>query len=268
MGKGQRSRAAREQHAERGGGKTYPFDVDERTREQLGEGGLDELAATLWLKDCQTCGWELGTPRPSLVCTDMMVMCRATLHHSRCQTPQWIDSGPIISPTAELLSYDTQTFLMPGQVYGADGTPSHIETRPVFYVNPGLEMALLKRTDQGWRNEAAHGYEHFGLYRPTPGHAFDQVAEGVTARINGDDIEITMPFAHWTCGMNVPFREAVEDSGGILLALTSAARPSDMSNADDFIKPLHAGRVSLGWVRLDNTPSWTQDGTRTKGQAQ
>lgn len=59
MGKGKRTRTQRQQEEARAGA-SYPFEVDARTRQELGEQGLGVLAANLWPKDCQTCGWALG----------------------------------------------------------------------------------------------------------------------------------------------------------------------------------------------------------------
>jgi hypothetical protein len=42
----------------------YPFIVDTVTASTLGRDGLAVLAANLWPKDCQTCGWDLGGTSP------------------------------------------------------------------------------------------------------------------------------------------------------------------------------------------------------------
>lgn len=63
--------------------------TDKKTREKLGEAGLEDVYRNLWPRDCQSCGKPLGSAIPSLRINDLIVFGSADLHHPSCRAPEW-----------------------------------------------------------------------------------------------------------------------------------------------------------------------------------
>lgn len=229
----------------------YPFEVDDRTRQELGPDGLAELAANLWPRDCQTCGWALGNDRPTVRCQDMIAFTQVTLHHQRCQPAHWSEDTMIQATSAALVSYDVLSFMLPGQAFSANGTPVGRDDRPVFFVNPSLESLMLAKTETGWTNRLLETFHHVGLRPPGPEMSLGKPVPRATARLGVGELSVGLPpIELWSCGIDVPFREAVEDLDGVLLAVTSAMVPSQMNTLGEFIDLIKTERLALGWVQL------------------
>lgn len=253
MGKGSRARARRQQagiaglaHAD-----DYPLEVDARTRQELGQQGLAVLADNLWPKDCQSCGWAIGTECPTVLCQDLGAFAHITLHHRRCQPARWSDDMMMHTTGAELVSYDVLSFMLPGHAVTADGTPAGQDDRPVFFVNPNLESLMLTQTAAGWTNRQLDNLHHAGLHPPGPTMLLGKPVPKAAARLDIGELTVTLPPGQsWSCPINVPFREAVEDLGGVLLAVTSAMVPSQMAILGEFIDLVKTNRLALGWIQL------------------
>lgn len=151
---------------------------------------------------------------------------------------------------AELVSYDVLAFMLPGQVVSNDGTRRSQE-RPVFFVNPSLESLLLVNMDTGWANSLLKKLSNAGLSVPGSQGIPDRPLPVAAAQLGIGELTVTLsPGETWSCDTNVPFREAIEDLDGVLLAVTSAAVPSQLQTFDEFHELLHAGHVAMGWVPL------------------
>ncbi|WP_431879032.1 hypothetical protein [Amycolatopsis sacchari] len=250
MGKGKRLRNRRERPAA-AELPDYPFEVDARIRAELGPEGLAYLAENLWPKDCQTCGWPLGAERPTLVCQDMVMLAQVSLHHRRCREASWSETMVLHDSNAELVSYDVLAFMLPGQKRSAEGIRTR-DDRPVFFVNPSLETTTLTKMASGWRGTFLDRLQQTGLRPAGPDMFVDKPIPAAVAQLGIGDLTVTLPpGVRWSCGVNVPFREAVEDMGGVLLAATSAAMPTRMQRLGEFVDLLLAGKVVMGWVQLD-----------------
>lgn len=257
MGKGRRQRTRREQVAGSDLGssvavdESYPFEVDDLTRRKLGANGLAELADNLWAKDCQTCGWDLAGDRPTVHCQDMFTFTQVTLHHRRCQPARWSEDTLIQASNAALVSYDVLSFMLPGQAVSADGTTRSREDRPMFFVNPSLESLMLVEKGHGWTNLLPETFHHAGLRPPGPEMSLRDPIPRATAQLGVGEVSVNLsPIDLWSCGVDVAFREAVEDLGGVLLAVTSAMVPSRMNTLGEFIDLFSTNRIALGWVQL------------------
>ena len=68
--------------------------VDGQTRSRLSGTVLDEVLASLWPGDCQSCGQSLGIGPPALAVDELGVLTRASLHHSACRAPGWNGAHP------------------------------------------------------------------------------------------------------------------------------------------------------------------------------
>lgn len=252
MGKGKRGRARRRADSAPAVPRDFPFVVDATTARKLGPDGLDEVAQNLWAKDCQTCGWPLGEAAPALVVDDMVVMLSVHLHHPRCRSAQWAPYSSFRTSSAALVSYDIATFLMQGERRDQSGT-SATDDRPVFFVNPGLESVLLTQEDGRWSANLARSYRQLGFGVPFDDFVVDRPVEDVVARLDGSDVTIAFEEApvHWECSGDVPWREAVRDLGGVTVAITHAAIPSQPRTVAEFVELMRSGRIVMGWVRLE-----------------
>jgi hypothetical protein len=77
---------------------------DQKTRDKLGEAGLNEVVASLWAQDCQTCGHALSPEPPALCVDELGGYATAGLHHRRCRPPGWNDSSLIFTASGDVLS--------------------------------------------------------------------------------------------------------------------------------------------------------------------
>lgn len=218
----------------------YPFVVDHVTASTLGRDGLAVLAANLWPKDRQTCGWDLGGDKPTVSVSDMLAFCSASLHHARCRPPQWVTDG-FEFIKQELVSWTSQTLLL-------QGPPGTHSDRPVLLVNPWLEQVMIRRTSSGWRATTLEIYGQSGLRDLTP-------VPDITAHIDADTITVRLDDTGqtWNSECAGSIRQAVTEMGGIILALTTAFNPAELRELRQFLDLVEAGLVSLGWVALAGT---------------
>lgn len=225
----------------------YPFVVDTVTASELGRDGLAVLAANLWPKDCQTCGWALGADKPTVAVSDMIAFCSASLHHARCQPPRWITDGPVFTKQ-ELLSWTSQALLL-------QSSPGTHFDRPVLLVNPWLEQIMLKRMPGGWRANTLEIYGQSGL-RSTPEGLLDLTpVPDIIAHLDADTITVHLDDTGqtWSVESSGPIRQAVTELGGITLAVTTACNPANLREPRQFLDLVGAGQAALGWVALVGT---------------
>lgn len=225
----------------------YPFVVDTVTASTLGRDGLAVLAANLWPKDCQTCGWDLAGDKPTVTVSDMIVFCTASLHHARCRSPQWITDG-LGFTKQELVSWTSQTLLL-------QGPPGTHSDRPVLLVNPWLEQIMIKRTSDGWCATTLETYCQSGL-RSTPEGLLDltPVAD-ITAHLDADTITVRLDDTGqtWNGECSGSIRQTVTEMGGIILALTTAFNPAELRELRQVLDLVGTGQAALGWVALAGT---------------
>lgn len=242
MGKGKRIRRQRQ-----GTSARYPLVVDDRTARELGEQGLSELAANLWPKDCQSCGWDLGDDRPTVVVEDFVAFATVTLHHQRCRPAGWSETNFLLNSAAALVSYDVFAFLQTERA----STGREVQ-RPMFFLNPGLEQISLDRSPTGWRvNTVAH-WRRVGLRTPCKDLVVDAPVPGVGAVLSGDQLTVTLAITgqSWSVGATPPFEEAVRLTGGVMLAVSSAVVPSRTRTFGEFFDLMRTGQVTMGWISL------------------
>lgn len=242
MGKGRRLRQTRDSEAL---SPEYPFAVDVDTVSRLGTATLSELAANLWPRDCQTCGWSLGSARPGLCVDDMLMLASASLHHERCRAPQWHDG--FAGASAPLVSWDVYAWLQPERT----GSEQWLQ-RPIFALNPTLEQVLLTGGAGQWRLATVERFRQMGLGGASTLDLSTPVPD-MLARLEGADLTIALDDTGeaWSVGTSVPFREQVHDLGGVLLAISTAFVPSEMSGNSDLFEAMHRDQVAMGWIALD-----------------
>lgn len=244
MGKGKRLRQQRTVTAP----PQYPFIVDRRMARELGEAGLADLAANLWPKDCQTCGWELGADRPTVVVDDFLAFASAGLHHQRCQPTGWREPHSLSG--AALTSYDVHGFVVPALVTTTKGDEEALW--PVLMLNPSLEQVMLERTAGGWRVGTVTMWQRFGLRGAGNTARIDRPVPDMHADLDGDELTVTVIEAgqSWSVQCTTVMRETVRDLGGVLFAVTTALVPSELSTSAQLDDLARRGRVAMGWVAL------------------
>ncbi|WP_435643515.1 tetratricopeptide repeat protein [Streptomyces sp. H49] len=225
-------------------------------REKLGQQTLSSVCASLWPKDCQTCGKPLGESAPSLVVSDCLVFGFAELHHLQCRTPEWLDNPNYNK--SQNLSWASLAFMLPVGAAGDEvGTPC-------FLVNPGLELVYLAPDGAGGWEPAPldlfekHGFGYFGpefiIDEPvSSGHRslFDPYCV-----IRGSEIEVYESPAHtWSAPLDDEVLEAVRVKGGILAAIAAHIRPDlDLSYAA-LLQAMMQREVAVGWIPLSQDES-------------
>ncbi len=225
----------------------YPFVVDTVTASTLGQDGLTVLARNLWRQDCQTCGWALGTDKPSVIVSDLIAFASASLHHARCRSPQWITDMPTFT-TQDLMSWKAQSFLLQSPA------GSHTD-RPVLLVNPCLEQIMLERTPTGWRALTLETYARAGLRSAVEGLLDTTPVPDISADLDTDTITVRMDDTGqtWTVECVGPIRNAVTELGGITLAVTTAFNPADLRELGQFLDLVGTGETAMGWIALAGT---------------
>lgn len=138
--------------------------TDERTRSRLGGDGLDEMLASLWPGDCQSCGQSLGRQPPALLVDDLGVLTRASLHHSACRAPAWNDSSLITTSRAGLVTWRTVVLLLPFQAGGGEIRVAGL------LVNPSLEAVWLVRDGGTWHPSLGPGFATAGFHPRLEGY--------------------------------------------------------------------------------------------------
>ena len=220
------------------------LETDRTTRDRLGAAGLALVRASLWPKDCQTCGRPLGREAPALHVLELEEFVSATLHHPRCQRPEWSTGsmpGGVSQPNA---SWHARTILLP--------LPRG--PRPLLLVNPTLEVVYLERDGEDWRVEPHAAFAAAGLVPAGPGLVFDQPVAGAAADPrSAADTDLTVsfalpPFFRYAAPADPPMMRAALQLGGTLVAVTHATDPDTLTTAAQVDAALNDPRTLMGWT--------------------
>ncbi|MFE4420674.1 tetratricopeptide repeat protein [Streptomyces sp. NPDC056817] len=225
-------------------------------REKLGAHTLNSVCASLWPKDCQTCGQDLGELPPSLAVSDCLIFGFAELHHLQCRTPEW-RNNPNTNKSLNL-SWASRVFMLPvGASDDETGTPC-------FLVNPSFELVYLAPNGvSGWEAAPLNLFEKNGFGYFGPEFILDEpVSSGHRSLfdpycvIRGSEIEVYESPAHtWSAPLEVEVLEAVRAKGGVLVAIAAYIRPDlDMSYAG-LLQAMMQREVAVGWVPLSQDES-------------
>ena len=219
--------------------------IDERTRSRLGEDAMEEVLASLWPGDCQTCGQSLGSTPPVLLVDDLGILTKASLHHSACRAPAWNDSLVITTSSTELLTWRTVVLLLPFDIRGGEIRVAGL------LVNPGLEEVWLGRDGDGWHPRLAPGFAAAGLTPPTAGISIGIPASGLTGRLADGCLSTGIAdraetYQTWA---GAEIRAHARRDGGFLLIVTHAAHPAQLTPDGLDQAPGFAADLG-GWARL------------------
>ena len=206
--------------------------------------GLEEVFASLWLGDCQSCGQGLGSDTPSLVVDDLQAFTRATLHHRGCRAPEWNDSFTIRVSSSALVTWRTVVLLLPfedgGKVVRAAG----------LLVNPGLEEVRLARDNGRWHPRLEKSFASAGLTNPSHGIPIRNPAAGVTGHLSRTSLsaEVEGRSERYASEAEYEIRVAAAQLGGFLLIVTHAADPNQLT-PDNFMQALASPVTLVGWAQ-------------------
>jgi hypothetical protein len=222
--------------------------VDDRIREELGEDGLRLALASLWAADCQTCNRPLRGDVPALVVDDVMVFAVASLHHQRCRTSEWKDEGAIKVANSPTVSYTCLSLVL-------QGTAGKQDDRAALLVNPRLEMLLLNRSPLGqWKVDLGAEFHGAGLRNPGEGPLdLKTPLPAASAQLRGGQIVVTLdgpPPRQYAAGANTAFTKALNAHGGLVLFVTQALNPPQLSSMTQLAPVLAGDRTLGGWVTL------------------
>lgn len=220
--------------------------VNDKIREKLGEEALQHLLANLWPVDCQTCGRPLGDEPPSLLVEDMIAFGTATLHHPRCQAPEWNDGVLHTRPQDGLVSWRARVAMLP-VLHGQTPDP-----RPVLLVNPGLEMVMLQVDDQQRWHVAPHSsFTALGLRPPGAELLLDRPLPNIVGLIAPAALVVRFRSIAPNDGYDAPaeqtYRDRARELGGFLLGITHALDPNTLT-VQDLQQALVTSQIILGWV--------------------
>ncbi|MFF2537195.1 tetratricopeptide repeat protein [Streptomyces cyaneofuscatus] len=225
-------------------------------RERLGQQTLSSVCASLWPKDCQTCGLALGESAPSLVVSDCLVFGFAELHHLQCRTPEWSDNPN--HNKSQNLSWASLALMLPVGAAG-DGMGT-----PCLIVNPGFEQVYLAPNENGgWEPAPLDLFEKNGFGYFGPEFILDEpVSSGHRSLfdpycvIRGSEIEVYQSPAHtWTAPLDDEVLEAVKLKGGILAAIAAHIRPDLDLSYGALLQAMMQREVAVGWIPLSRDES-------------
>jgi hypothetical protein len=222
--------------------------VDDRIREQLGDDGVRLALASLWAVDCQTCNRPLRGDVPSLAVDDAIAFAIATLHHQRCRPSQWKDEGSINVANSPTVSYTSLSLVLQA-TEGSQGD------RAALVVNPRLEMLLLKRSPLGqWQVDVGAEFHAAGLRNPAESPLdLATPLPDARAQLRGGQVVVTLtgpPAQQYAAGANAAFTRVLTAHRGLVLFITQAVNPPQVSNMAQLAPVLTGDRSVGGWVAL------------------
>jgi len=219
--------------------------VDDATRRNLDVKVLYDVISCLWPQDCQSCGWSLGDEPCALVVNDGLVMAHASLHHTKCKSPQWNDSGVQYLSGAPLISWVVNSVAFPAR----DGNnPGDFIAGMVL--NPSLEQVSLRRVGGGkWELSAVHLFREMGFTSPRDG-----IYLGRPVPHSRVIITPTSWRAHLAGGLETyevnpspEMNKLARKQKGIFAIITQAANPSELT-LDVMNRVMASGHTVAGWV--------------------
>ncbi|MFI5736142.1 hypothetical protein ACIA49_38870 [Kribbella sp. NPDC051587] len=222
--------------------------VSPQVRDHLGP-SLEQVLASLWPGDCQTCNQPMPGRRPALSIDEISDFAMATLHHDNCRPSDWNTDRPIPIGTAAMVTNHTWCALVP-VVTGDDGQE---QIKPYVLINPTLELIYLTRSPLGqWRVEPHFALEGTG-FAPPP-FTSTTPAAGATATLQATELTISLaggalgPFA---VTLSDRARELVEADRGATVVITHAIDPHELTDPVQLGPVLRGDRTVMAYVRID-----------------
>jgi hypothetical protein len=221
--------------------------VDDVTQSNLDANVLDDLISCLWPQDCQTCGWSLGDEPCALVVDDKIVIAHASLHHSKCKSPRWNDSGFFQYSRAPLVSWVVNGIVFP---VGDGSNQSHSVAGMVL--NPSLEMVSLHRSGGAkWGLTTVHLFREMGFVPPREGIYLGRPVPDSSVIITPTSwrVHLAGGLETYEVSPEPEMNRLAVRRKGIFAVITQAADPSQL-NLDLMNKVMASSHTVAGWVPL------------------
>lgn len=201
-------------------------EVHDRITEHFGRATVDDVLASLWEEDCQSCGRSIVGQRKALVVDDAISYHLAALHHLQCRPSELVDRGAI------LLS-STPTTTWASNIVAARSSTGQL--MPMLVVNPALERVFIHPEGRGW-TVAPVGMRD-GLV-PMGQAVIGVPVQGVRGTVTNDSVSVWVDaLMHgYSAGLDpsdgTDGARLIREAGGLMLVLTSALHPHTMGPAD------------------------------------
>jgi hypothetical protein len=221
--------------------------ADERTRSRLGDDALEDVLASLWPGDCQSCGQSLGGEPPVLLVDDLGLLTRASLHYPACRPRAWNDSSLITTSSSGLVSWRTVVMLLPFRAGGEEIWMAGL------LVNSGLEGVWLVVDGDAWHPRLDPGFAAAGLSSPAAGIPIGIPAAGVTGRLADGCLSAAIAgraetYETWA---EPEIGAQACQHGGFLLIVTHAVHPAQLT-PEGLDQALASPVTLVGWAQLDS----------------
>jgi len=221
--------------------------VDDITQGKLDPVVLDELAASLWPQDCQTCEWSLGDGQCALVVDVMAYMAHASIHHPKCSEPNWNDSGYHKVTSGPLISWVAVGTIIPAAVNG-----DQISYIPGVIVNPSLEMVNLGLGKDGrWELSTLTRVRESGFEPPMEGMKIGTPVRDSHLVITPTSWRVIIPGSIETYEVSPEpqMTKLVAKTKAILAIVTQAADPGAL-RPETMPSVMSSKHTLVGWVPL------------------
>lgn len=231
--------------------------INQRTKQELGQAGINEMCRHLYAVDCQTCGRSLGVRPPAVTVDDYGINAHAQLHHESCRKPRWTERTAVVDDLSKpaTLTYRPHAVLPRYEVFPDMGLDV-----PILLLNPGLEAATLRRGEEGWRVCTVERYVSYGLQVASIEQRVDTVAGAYVAVGGADDVSDPVlsvyidPMRQWTTSTQHFIAHAAIRQRGLVLLVTSALDPAKLITGTFDVPELFAlidsGQCAAGWFPL------------------
>ncbi|MBM7790051.1 hypothetical protein [Tenggerimyces flavus] len=222
--------------------------VDGFTRSELGADGLTELSRNLWSGACQSCGEPIGVDSPALVVSDEGHQVIASLHHPRCEQPQWSTLRVRSTRQRTMQTTSARLIMVPF------GDPATAELWPVLVVNPSLEeVALTCGPDGRYKAMTVDRYRTFGL-KPPPFQPTVNSTGLVTSWLSDERLVVRCGDRVWVCPLDPADRriaDRIRRCRGVVLGVSTAVEPTMFENPEPLKRVLRSGEIGLTLAELD-----------------
>lgn len=221
--------------------------IAEEIRSRISAEALEQVAANLHQRDCQTCGEPIGAQRPALSIDDVGSFLAAMINHPDCQPSGWYELNAMVA--APHLSWTSRFFTV------SIGTEGAVDPRAAFVVCPHLEVVHLDQaggggrtvnTERHWR---ARGFRPMGRELMVGRWVADQAPP--VARLMGSTVYIDAGIdGQWSSSARLETIKACRRHGGLLVGVSTVFDPAAATGVKDFLEYGAAGHIFLGWVPL------------------
>jgi tetratricopeptide (TPR) repeat protein len=225
--------------APRGPAGLTEFGISSQELFHFGEASVREVCSQLWPISCQSCGASLVGAVPT-VHFDVDIVPSAAIYHQEC-TPI---PAPGVMYVSSSMTWRATALLLPQ----ADGDLIEL---PTVILNPGLERVVLEKgPDRRWKVRPDGWVQGAGLVRPGPSLDMRNcpTIEGVNISTVNDVVALDIGDTVYEAPIEPKFVAALREAPGLLLIVSHAIWPMDLTNTAHIDAVLRSGNAVVGWI--------------------